>query len=727
MKEEDNNSNKNNNIKQKNEDKQEELNEKQKERKYLITRNLQEILGEDKLVKQIITGKNIHVYWGTATTGRPHVGYFVPIQKIADFLRADIRVTILFADLHASLDNLKSDFELLENRLLYYEYVIKALMTALNVPLEKLHFVRGQSYQLSEPYTKDLLRLSSLVSLRDAVRAGAEVIKQMDDPLLSGILYPLLQALDEQYLKVDGQFGGLDQRKIFILAEEQLPRIKLGKRFHLMNPMVPGLTGSKMSSSEEYSKIDLLDDPDVVSTKIDSANCPSIESGIDNGVLAFYQHVVFPIIGGSIIMNNQQFCDFLSLQKAFKEELIKENELKNYLKQFLNGILAKVQENCFNTPEFKEILSKAYPKVSINNDAFSKLCVNKLEEKISSDVGPFGDKFEFIPSKTITQSSLIFNMDSSIGGQSRPVKILWRCSPKGNFSLAHIYALIQLKIFCDKGFQCTILISDLDAFLDKLKCPWQDLKKRTENHLKILKQLINLLGMEDVSICLSSDYEFESDFTLKMYQAVSVVTRDQTSLIPEANTVGCHLCPIYFALDIFYGNYDIVLIGPKQKEFADLALKINKELKREDSNMPAFLILPEIIGTDGLRMSATKPDFHLNINDGLKKIRQKIGKSFCEPGNLDKNVALELCKKIVFPFADYLKWREKYIVGGDEFKDLTIKRSPENGGNLIVKNYQELESLFLSLNLHPADLKAFLVEQLDAFYFEPIRNNKKIM
>jgi len=40
-------------------------------------------------------------------------------------------------------------------------------------------------------------------------------------------------------------------------------------------------------------------------------------------------------------MNNQQFCDFPSLQNAFKEELIKENELKNYLKQFLNGILAK--------------------------------------------------------------------------------------------------------------------------------------------------------------------------------------------------------------------------------------------------------------------------------------------------------------------------------------------------------------------------------------------------
>ena len=31
---------------------------------------------------------------------------------------------------------------------------------------------------------------------------------------------PLLQALDEEYLKVDAQFGGLDQRKIFTFAEK---------------------------------------------------------------------------------------------------------------------------------------------------------------------------------------------------------------------------------------------------------------------------------------------------------------------------------------------------------------------------------------------------------------------------------------------------------------------------------------------------------------------------
>ena len=45
----------------------------------------------------------------------------------------------------------------------------------------------------------------------DAKKAGAEVVKQVESPLLSGLLYPGLQALDEQYLDVDFQFGGVDQ------------------------------------------------------------------------------------------------------------------------------------------------------------------------------------------------------------------------------------------------------------------------------------------------------------------------------------------------------------------------------------------------------------------------------------------------------------------------------------------------------------------------------------
>lgn len=51
----------------------------------------QEVLGEDKL-KAILMERELKVYWGTATTGKPHVAYFVPMSKIADFLKAGCEV-----------------------------------------------------------------------------------------------------------------------------------------------------------------------------------------------------------------------------------------------------------------------------------------------------------------------------------------------------------------------------------------------------------------------------------------------------------------------------------------------------------------------------------------------------------------------------------------------------------------------------------------------------------
>ena len=42
-------------------------------------------------------------------------------------------------------------------------------------------------------YTLDVYRLSSMVTEHDAKKAGAEVVKQVDHPLLSGLLYPGLQ------------------------------------------------------------------------------------------------------------------------------------------------------------------------------------------------------------------------------------------------------------------------------------------------------------------------------------------------------------------------------------------------------------------------------------------------------------------------------------------------------------------------------------------------------
>lgn len=73
-----------------------------------------------------------------------------------------------------------------------------------------------------------------------------------------------------------------------------------------MNPMVPGLTGGKMSSSEEDSKIDVLDAPELVKRKIKKAFC---EEGnvADNGILSFAKHVLFPLHGKLVIERPEKF------------------------------------------------------------------------------------------------------------------------------------------------------------------------------------------------------------------------------------------------------------------------------------------------------------------------------------------------------------------------------------------------------------------------------------
>lgn len=337
------------------------------EKKHFITRNLQEVLGEEKL-NEILKQRDLKIYWGTATTGRPHVAYFVPMSKIADFLKAGCEVTILFADLHAYLDNMKAPWELLALRTQYYEVAIKAMLESIGVPLEKLKFIRGTEYQLNKEYTLDVYRMTSVITEHDAKKAGAEVVKQVEHPLLSGLLYPGLQALDEEYLKVDAQFGGVDQRKIFTLAEKYLPALGYAKRIHFMNPMVPGLTGGKMSASEEDSKIDLLDNPANVKKKLKKAFC---EPGniTDNGVLSFTKHVIFPLMssgetfkivkpaeyGGEI-----EFSNFEDVENAFAKNEIHPGDLKASVEQAINRLLAPIQK-VFSEPKLQELAKKAYP------------------------------------------------------------------------------------------------------------------------------------------------------------------------------------------------------------------------------------------------------------------------------------------------------------------------------------------------------------------------------
>lgn len=330
----------------------------------LITRNLEEVVGEED-IKKVLNERTLKVYWGTATTGKPHIAYFVAMSKIADFLRAGCEVIILFADLHAVLDNMKAPWELVNYRVEYYRECITGMLESIDVPLDKLKFVKGTDYQLSKEYTLDAYKLATIVTEKDAKKAGAEVVKQSDSAPLSGLIYPGLQALDEEYLKVDVQFGGVDQRKIFMYARENLPKLGYAKRAHLMNPMVPGLTGSKMSSSEVDSKIDLLDPPSQIKKKLKKAFCE--EGNIENnGPLAFTKHVLFGCHGYFELIRREEFGgnkkyeNFAELEKDYAEKLVHPGDLKNSVGSAIDKLLGPIIAK-FNCEELKKLTDNAYP------------------------------------------------------------------------------------------------------------------------------------------------------------------------------------------------------------------------------------------------------------------------------------------------------------------------------------------------------------------------------
>lgn len=319
-----------------------------KKRLELIKRNTVDILGEGEL-KNLLKKKPT-IYWGTAITGAPHVGYFFPLLKLADLLKAGFKVKILLADLHGALDN--CSWEVLEKRYAYYKKIIPLMFKSIGVNIKNIEFVKGSDFQLKKEYVFDVLRMSTFTSIHDCKKAASEVVKVEDNPKLGGLIYPIMQALDEFYLKADAQFAGLDQRKIMVFARENLPKLGYKRRVEIMIPMIPGLIGKKMSASDPKSKIDLLDDEKIIKQKI--INAEMIAGNPDNGIMAFLKYVIMVLKQDKkekfIIKRDKKFGGNISysaygeLEKDFKNKTIHPLDLKNTLAEEINKLLIPIRK-----------------------------------------------------------------------------------------------------------------------------------------------------------------------------------------------------------------------------------------------------------------------------------------------------------------------------------------------------------------------------------------------
>ena len=207
--------------------------------------------------------------------------------------------------------------------------------------------------------------MSSFTSIHAANKAASEVVKMGKNPKVSGLLYPLMQAVDEEYLDADAQLGGTDQRKIVVLARENLPKLGYKARIEILNPLIPGLIGKKMSASDEKTKIDLLDDEKTILKKMNNAEC--VSGNPDNGIMAFLKYVIMTIKkekGEKFIIerpekygNDLEYGDYEEIEKDFIAKKLHPLDLKNSVGKEISNMLSLIQKN---KKELESLAKKAY-------------------------------------------------------------------------------------------------------------------------------------------------------------------------------------------------------------------------------------------------------------------------------------------------------------------------------------------------------------------------------
>lgn len=318
----------------------------------LIKRNTVEIINEDIFLDLIKKGKKPVIYCGYETSGDIHLGHLVSMTKLLDLQKAGFDVKVLFADWHTYL-NQKGDWKFINEQTEKWE---KGFIAA---GLNKAKFIKGSNIQRNLEYIDDVFKLALMNTLNRGLRSMQTVARDIENAKISQVIYPLMQIVDFKYLKVDGALGGIEQRKIHMLALESLKDIdyknQLGKNipFLIHHELIPSLKGpsqGKMSSSIKESMISISDSEKEIKEKINKAYCPEREIN-ENPILSIIKLVIFPRYNTFIISRqekfggNLEFSDYSSLEKSFREKKIHPLDLKNSCSKYLSEICGEIKKN----------------------------------------------------------------------------------------------------------------------------------------------------------------------------------------------------------------------------------------------------------------------------------------------------------------------------------------------------------------------------------------------
>lgn len=307
----------------------------------LVKRGALEIVTPEELPAKI-EKKTKTAYIGFEPSGKIHLGHAVTIQKMIDLQKAGFKIKILLADLHAYLNG-KGSLKDIKAISEYNMQCFRAL--GLNNETE---FILGSSFQTREDYTYKVYELALYTTLSRAKRSMAQITRDSKDHKVAEVIYPLMQVLDIMFLETDLAVGGMEQRKIHMLARENLSKMGFEPPVCIHTPLLHGTDGSDKMSSSKENFIAIDDSPEEIKKKIKKSYCPSgqIEG---NPILEIAEHFLFttndtlvierpPKFGGNMELTHEQLIE--SYQKSDLHPL----DLKNAVSRMLIEIFKPVRE-----------------------------------------------------------------------------------------------------------------------------------------------------------------------------------------------------------------------------------------------------------------------------------------------------------------------------------------------------------------------------------------------
>ena len=359
-----------------------------------------EVIGEERLLQFVTSGKKVNHYIGFETSGVLHLGHGIMVMRVIKELQdLGVNCHMFMADWHAWInDKLGGDLEFMKSTAIpLFKELFHAAAIVVGVDFEQLKFMNASDNVDDGKYWATVIDVARNTTLA-RVQRSIDIMgrKEGETADFAKLIYPAMQAADVFYMGMHIAHGGTDQRKAYVISIDVADHLKFSplmlgdkrvKPVVLCSHFLQGLTPPakemiekekltyeemadiKMSKSKPMSAVFLDDSESVIKEKIKKAYCPEGEVRL-NPILDWAKHICLSLGDKKLeIVRKEEwgggvtYTDYQTLESDFVAKKLHPMDLKDAVSRSLITLLEPAR-NYLSNPEIKRMQEEVAKRVT---------------------------------------------------------------------------------------------------------------------------------------------------------------------------------------------------------------------------------------------------------------------------------------------------------------------------------------------------------------------------